>query len=52
MKDMHIFQELVVPFLIKLSTRQDEFDKFFENVFITAEMLEDLTFIPEFIECK
>jgi len=51
MKDMRIFKELLIPFLLKLSVRHEEFEAFFENVILTSEM-NSLNLISEFMDCK
>lgn len=51
MKDKHIFKELIIPFLLKLSLSSlEEFDKFIEHLILTSDMLHNTMFIPEFIE--
>ena len=53
MKDMRIFKELLIPFLLKLSVRHEEFQAFFENVISTSEMkINSPNLISEFMDCK
>ncbi len=50
-KDVHIFRELLIPFLIKLSSKKNEFNAFMENLMNTGDILDNKRLIPELIDC-